>query len=77
MCFYYSNDCVMEKAKLKKWGLISFSKKSKSSLNLHKGSEGTPLTQEGIKQVKRLINYLSQEECKFIYEIIIIITTLY
>ncbi|XP_051157321.1 uncharacterized protein LOC127279164 isoform X2 [Leptopilina boulardi] len=57
------NDCVMEKAKLKKWGLISFSKKSKSSLNLHKGPEGVPLTQEGIKQVKRLINYLSQEEC--------------
>lgn len=56
----------MEKAKLKKWGLISFSKKPKSSLNLHKGPEGVPLTQEGIKQVKRLINYLSQEECKFI-----------
>ncbi|XP_043473896.1 uncharacterized protein LOC122506010 isoform X2 [Leptopilina heterotoma] len=61
--FSSCNDCVMEKAKLKKWGLISFSKKPKSSLNLHKGPEGVPLTQEGIKQVKRLINYLSQEEC--------------
>ncbi|XP_012268866.2 uncharacterized protein LOC105693480 [Athalia rosae] len=56
------DDCVVEKAKLKKWGLISFSKKPKSIINLQKGvSEGAPLTHEGIVQVKQLIEYLSIE----------------
>ena len=63
VCF--SNECVIEKAKLKKWGLLSFSKKPKSTMNLQKGNEGAALTHEGINQVKRLVEYLSKEQCKF------------
>ncbi|XP_024941735.1 uncharacterized protein LOC107268684 isoform X2 [Cephus cinctus] len=55
-------DCVAEKAKEKKWGLLSFSKKPKSTMNLQKGMEGIALTQEGIIQVKQLIKYLSKEQ---------------
>ncbi|KAG7200985.1 hypothetical protein KM043_003341 [Ampulex compressa] len=56
------NDCVGEKAKLKKWGLLSFAKKPKSTINLQKGSEGANLSEEGINQMKRLIEYLSKEQ---------------
>lgn len=55
------NDCVNEKAKLKKWGLLSFTKKPKSTINLQKG-EGACLTEDGINQVKQLIEYLSKEQ---------------
>ncbi|XP_057340181.1 uncharacterized protein LOC130677435 [Microplitis mediator] len=62
------NDPVMEKAKLKKWGLLNFSKKPKSMMNLQqqKGNasyEGTVLSSEGINQVKLLMEYLSKEQC--------------
>lgn len=59
----------MEKAKLKRWGLLNFSKKPKSVMNLHQQKgiasyEGTILTSEGINQVKLLMEYLSKEQCK-------------
>ncbi|XP_001599684.2 uncharacterized protein LOC100114766 [Nasonia vitripennis] len=54
---------VVEKAKLKKWGILHFSKKPKSMLNLQKGVEGAALTKEGINQVKQLVEYLSKEDC--------------
>ncbi|XP_074107938.1 uncharacterized protein LOC141533136 [Cotesia typhae] len=63
------NDPVTEKAKLKKWGLLNFSKKPKSMvMNLHNqkhgvSPEGSALTTEGINQVKLLIAYLSKEQC--------------
>ncbi|XP_043269190.1 uncharacterized protein RhoGAP54D isoform X2 [Venturia canescens] len=57
------NDCTTEKAKLKKWGLLSFSKKPKSSMSLQRDSDGANLTAEGINQVKQLIVYLSKEQC--------------
>lgn len=60
----YSNDCFNEKAKLKKWGLLSFTKKPKSTINLQKGVEGASLTEDGINQVKQLIEYLSKEQSK-------------
>ncbi|XP_053984077.1 uncharacterized protein LOC128879184 [Hylaeus volcanicus] len=56
------NDCFNEKAKLKKWGLLSFTKKPKSTINLQKGIEGASLTEDGINQVKQLIEYLSKEQ---------------
>ncbi|XP_076628840.1 uncharacterized protein LOC143345518 [Colletes latitarsis] len=56
------NDCFNEKAKLKKWGLLSFTKKPKSTINLQKGVEGASLTEDGINQVKQLIEYLSKEQ---------------
>ncbi|XP_076751646.1 uncharacterized protein LOC143423898 [Xylocopa sonorina] len=56
------NDCLNEKAKLKKWGLLSFSKKPKSTINLQKGVEGACLSEDGINQVKQLIEYLSKEQ---------------
>lgn len=55
---------VTEKAKLKKWGILHFTKKSKSTLNLQKGAEGGSLTKEGINQVKKLVEYLSKEQCE-------------
>ncbi|XP_034948153.1 uncharacterized protein RhoGAP54D [Chelonus insularis] len=58
------NELIADKAKLKKWGLINFSKKPKSTMNLqHKESEMGSLTTEGINQVKQLIEYLSRDEC--------------
>lgn len=59
-----SNDCINEKAKLKKWGLLSFSKKPKSTINLQKGVEGASLSEEGINQAKQLIEYLYKEQSK-------------
>ncbi|XP_031844081.1 uncharacterized protein LOC116431995 [Nomia melanderi] len=56
------NDCINEKAKLKKWGILSFAKKPKSTINLQKGIEGASLSEDGINQVKQLIEYLSQEQ---------------
>ncbi|XP_015429992.1 PREDICTED: rho GTPase-activating protein 24-like [Dufourea novaeangliae] len=56
------NDCINEKAKLKKWGLLSFTKKPKSAINLQKVIEGASLTEDGINQVKQLIEYLSEEQ---------------
>ncbi|XP_076645482.1 uncharacterized protein LOC143354964 isoform X2 [Halictus rubicundus] len=56
------NDCINEKAKLKKWGLLGFAKKPKSTINLQKGIEGASLTEDGINQVKQLIEYLSKEQ---------------
>ncbi|XP_014207890.1 uncharacterized protein LOC106638987 [Copidosoma floridanum] len=56
------NDTVTEKAKLKKWGLLNFSKKSKPPLNTQKSTEGALLTKEGINQVKQLIEYLAKED---------------
>ncbi|XP_017759079.1 PREDICTED: uncharacterized protein LOC108549996 [Eufriesea mexicana] len=56
------NDCINEKAKLKKWGLLSFSKKPKSTINLQRGVEGASLSENGINQVKQLIEYLSKEQ---------------
>ncbi|CAK9800599.1 Rho GTPase-activating protein 19 [Anthophora plagiata] len=56
------NDCVNEKAKLKKWCLLSFSKKPKSTINLQKGVEGANLSENGINQMKQLIEYLSKEQ---------------
>ncbi|XP_012287823.1 uncharacterized protein LOC105703758 [Orussus abietinus] len=56
------SDCLMEKAKLKKWSLPSFSKKPKSMMNLSKGTEGATLTLDGINRVKQLIEYLSKEQ---------------
>ncbi|XP_043526456.1 uncharacterized protein LOC122537400 isoform X1 [Frieseomelitta varia] len=57
-----SNDCINEKTKLKKWSLLSFSKKPKSTINLQKGIEGVSLSEDGINQVKQLIEYLSKEQ---------------
>ncbi|XP_066598607.1 uncharacterized protein RhoGAP54D [Prorops nasuta] len=57
------NDCITEKAKEKKWSLLSFSKKPKSTISLQKGVEGASLTEDGIKQVKKLIDYLINEHC--------------
>lgn len=62
--YIYSNDCINEKTKLKKWGLLSFSKKPKSTINLQKGVEGASLSEDGINQVKQLIEYLSKEQSK-------------
>ncbi|XP_078043397.1 uncharacterized protein LOC144473420 [Augochlora pura] len=56
------NDCINEKAKLKRWGLLGFAKKPKSTINLQKGVEGANLTEDGINQVKQLIEYLSKEQ---------------
>lgn len=56
------NDCINEKTKLKKWSLLSFSKKPKSTINLQKGVEGASLSEDGINQVKQLIEYLSKEQ---------------
>ncbi|KAF3420936.1 hypothetical protein E2986_03543 [Frieseomelitta varia] len=56
------NDCINEKTKLKKWSLLSFSKKPKSTINLQKGIEGVSLSEDGINQVKQLIEYLSKEQ---------------
>lgn len=55
---FFSNECVAEKAKFKKWSL--FPKKSKSRGVM----EGAPLTQEGICQVYQLIEFLSKEPSK-------------
>ncbi|KAK0164651.1 hypothetical protein PV328_003250 [Microctonus aethiopoides] len=58
------NDPITEKAKLKKWGLLNFSKKPKSMMNLQqKTVERGTLTSERISQVKQLIDYLSKEQC--------------
>ncbi|KAK0182955.1 hypothetical protein PV327_001035 [Microctonus hyperodae] len=58
------NDPITEKAKLKKWGLLNFSKKPKSTMNLQqKTVERGTLTSERISQVKQLIDYLSKEQC--------------
>ena len=65
--FFIRNDPISEKAKLKKWGILHFSKKPKPVTSLQKGVEGATLTKEGICQVKQLVNYLSREECKSIY----------
>ncbi|XP_044745185.1 rho GTPase-activating protein 19 isoform X2 [Coccinella septempunctata] len=52
------NEYLNEKSKNKKWKLVSFMKKSKSTDTL----EGFPLTQEGISQVYQLIEYLKKEQ---------------
>nr|XP_012147067.1 PREDICTED: protein PF14_0175 isoform X1 [Megachile rotundata]XP_012147068.1 PREDICTED: protein PF14_0175 isoform X1 [Megachile rotundata]XP_012147069.1 PREDICTED: protein PF14_0175 isoform X1 [Megachile rotundata] len=56
------DDCINEKTKLKKWGLLSFSKKPKSTINLQKGMEGASLSEDGINHMKQLIDYLSKEQ---------------
>ncbi|KAL6434929.1 hypothetical protein ACFW04_005237 [Cataglyphis niger] len=56
------NDGITEKARLKKWGLLSFTKKPKSSVNLEKGTEGVTLSEDGINHVTQLIDYLSKEQ---------------
>ncbi|KAJ8664737.1 hypothetical protein QAD02_006399 [Eretmocerus hayati] len=56
-------DVVTEKGKLKKWGILNFSKKPKTPLSLQKGSEGATLTKEGLNQVKHLVEYLSKDQC--------------
>lgn len=57
----------MEKEKSKKWGLLSFSKKPKSMMNLqNKSDTSIALTNDGINQIKLLIEYLSKQDCKFI-----------
>ncbi|XP_018392395.1 PREDICTED: uncharacterized protein LOC108771572 [Cyphomyrmex costatus] len=56
------SDSVTEKARLKKWGLLSFTKKSKSSVNLEKGTDGVMLCEDGINHLTQLIDYLSKEQ---------------
>ncbi|XP_024873945.1 uncharacterized protein LOC112455950 isoform X2 [Temnothorax curvispinosus] len=56
------DDGTNEKARLKKWGLLSFTKKSKSSVNLDKGTEGGMLSEDGINHLTQLIDYLSKEQ---------------
>ncbi|KYQ55968.1 Rho GTPase-activating protein 19 [Trachymyrmex zeteki] len=56
------SDGITEKARLKKWGLLSFTKKSKSSVNLEKGTEGVMLSENGINHLTQLIDYLSKEQ---------------
>ncbi|XP_071566450.1 uncharacterized protein [Temnothorax nylanderi] len=56
------DDGTTEKARLKKWGLLSFTKKSKSSVNLDKGTEGGMLSEDGINHLTQLIDYLSKEQ---------------
>ncbi|XP_071641078.1 uncharacterized protein [Temnothorax longispinosus] len=56
------DDGSNEKARLKKWGLLSFTKKSKSSVNLDKGTEGGMLSEDGINHLTQLIDYLSKEQ---------------
>lgn len=65
--FFFSNDGITEKARLKKWGLLSFTKKPKSLVNLEKGTEGVTLSEDGINHVTQLIDYLSKEQSKKIY----------
>ncbi|XP_029173648.1 uncharacterized protein LOC114942443 isoform X1 [Nylanderia fulva] len=55
------SDGINEKARLKKWGLLSFTKKPKSSVNLEKGTEGVTLSEDSISHVTQLIDYLSKE----------------
>lgn len=61
---FFSSDGINEKARLKKWGLLSFTKKSKSSINLEKGTEGVMLSEDGINHLTQLIDYLSKEQSK-------------
>ncbi|XP_020299111.1 rho GTPase-activating protein gacM-like isoform X2 [Pseudomyrmex gracilis] len=61
VCICVSVDGINEKAPLKKWGLLSFAKKSKSSINTDK-TEGITLSEDGIKQVMQLVEYLSKEQ---------------
>ncbi|XP_011172974.2 uncharacterized protein LOC105205321 isoform X2 [Solenopsis invicta] len=56
------DDGTTEKARLKKWGLLSFTKKSKSSVNLEKGTESVMLSENGINHLTQLIDYLSKEQ---------------
>ncbi|XP_011877936.1 PREDICTED: uncharacterized protein LOC105567586 isoform X2 [Vollenhovia emeryi] len=56
------DDSTTEKARLKRWGLLSFTKKSKSSVNLEKGTEGVMLSEDGINHLTQLIDYLSKEQ---------------
>ncbi|XP_077261685.1 uncharacterized protein LOC143897167 isoform X1 [Temnothorax americanus] len=57
------DDGTNEKARLKKWGLLSFTKKSKSSVNLDKGTDGGgTLSEDGIDHLTQLIDYLSKEQ---------------
>jgi len=60
----FFSDGITEKARLKKWGLLSFTKKSKSSVSLEKGTENVMLSEDGINQVTQLIDYLSKEQSK-------------
>lgn len=62
--FFFSSDGITEKARLKKWGLLNFTKKPKSSVNLEKGTEGVTLSEDSISHVTQLIDYLSKEESK-------------
>ncbi|CAB0041734.1 unnamed protein product [Trichogramma brassicae] len=55
-------DTPTGKAKLKKWGILPFSKKTKTAIQSQKGTEGSVLTEEGIEQVKQLVEYLSKED---------------
>ncbi|XP_018377490.1 PREDICTED: rho GTPase-activating protein 19-like isoform X3 [Trachymyrmex cornetzi] len=56
------SDGITEKARLKKWGFLNFTKKSKSSVNLEKGTEGVMLSEDGINHLTQLIDYLSMEQ---------------
>ncbi|XP_012535408.2 uncharacterized protein LOC105836129 [Monomorium pharaonis] len=56
------DDGTTEKARLKKWGLLSFTKKSKSLVNLEKSTEGVMLSEDGINHLTQLIDYLSKEQ---------------
>ncbi|XP_011262958.1 uncharacterized protein LOC105255396 isoform X2 [Camponotus floridanus] len=56
------DDGITEKARLKKWGLLNFTKKPKSLVNLEKGTEGVTLSEDSISHVTQLIDYLSKEE---------------
>ncbi|KAL0121181.1 hypothetical protein PUN28_008691 [Cardiocondyla obscurior] len=56
------SDSITEKARLKKWGLLSFTKKSKSSVNLEKGTDSAMLSVDGINHLTQLIDYLSKEQ---------------
>ncbi|XP_018377489.1 PREDICTED: uncharacterized protein LOC108770410 isoform X2 [Trachymyrmex cornetzi] len=56
------DDGITEKARLKKWGFLNFTKKSKSSVNLEKGTEGVMLSEDGINHLTQLIDYLSMEQ---------------
>lgn len=62
--FFFSSDGITEKARLKKWGLLNFTKKPKSSVNLEKGTEGVTLSEDSINHVTQLIDYLSKEQSK-------------
>ncbi|CAH2010428.1 unnamed protein product [Acanthoscelides obtectus] len=52
------NDCMFDRARIKKWHLVPFAKKSKTKTVIN----GVPLSQENVCQMHVLIEFLKNEE---------------